>query len=68
LEIAAEFGCTRQALAQFAKRNGLWTDPLPSLKHLDAIDPNRMPLPPGHEISWNAITQGTLLEGMVYPL
>lgn len=28
----------------------------------------REPLPPGHPVSWGALTAGTLLEGVPYPL
>ncbi len=31
-------------------------------------DPGREPLPAGHERSWGAITRGTVLEGVPYPL
>ena len=31
-------------------------------------DPQREPLPAGHERSWGAITKGTVLDGMAYPL
>jgi len=31
-------------------------------------DPEREPLPAGHERSWGAMTQNTVLEGMPYPL
>lgn len=69
-EIAAELQCSRHMVAQYAKQNGLWTGSLPSLKHVnaEAMDPNRLPLPPGHEISWGSITHGTLLHGVPYPL
>jgi hypothetical protein len=29
--------------------------------------PARLPLPPGHEVSWGAITAGTALDGISYP-
>jgi hypothetical protein len=31
-------------------------------------DPLREPLPPGHKLSWDAITASTVLEGVPYPL
>jgi hypothetical protein len=31
-------------------------------------DPQREPLPAGHERSWGAITRGTVLDGCPYPL
>jgi hypothetical protein len=31
-------------------------------------DPNRPPLPPGHPRSWQALTDGSVLEGSEYPL
>jgi hypothetical protein len=30
-------------------------------------DPHRQPLPPGHDVSWGAITRGSCLEGVRYP-
>ncbi len=31
-------------------------------------DRDREPLPPGHPVSWNALTAGTVLDGVPYPL
>lgn len=70
--IAAEFDCAKHALKKFAKANGLWDAPLPSLRigggAAEMFDPNRPPYPPGHPHTWEPITRGTLLHGMEYPL
>lgn len=70
-EIALELGIARHTVTHYAKESGIWTEPLPSLRHAasaEALDPNRLPLPPGHTYTWGAITRGTLLEGVPYPL
>ena len=67
-EIAAELSIPQYAIVKYAKQNGIGAAPLASLKHSEAFDPNRPSLPPGHEITWNAIIWGTLLHGMRYPI
>ncbi len=34
---------------------------------LELLDPHREPLPPGHDVTWGAITRATCLAGDPYP-
>lgn len=64
--IAASLHLTRWTVIERGRRIGArrpppdWQPP--------AEDPGRAPLPAGHPRSWQAITDGTVLEGAPYPL
>lgn len=34
---------------------------------IDLCDPHRLPLPPGHVVSWAALLAGSSLEGLDWP-
>jgi hypothetical protein len=64
--IAAEMGITRWTVIERGRRLGARLppadfEPLPE-------DPERPPLPPGHNETWGTIIKGTSLEGMPYPM
>lgn len=63
--IAASVGLNRWAVIERGRRIGARRPPPDCPPPQDAA---REPLPPGHPISWNAITAGTVLEGSAYPL
>ena len=64
--IAAFFGVTRWAAIERGRRVGARLPPAGFIPPPE--DPGRDPLPPGHPHSWGAITVGTVLEGVTYPL
>lgn len=66
--IGAILGLSRNTIIERGRRihatGGPSVIPRPARPHED--DPNRQPLAAGHPISWNLLTNGTLLEGTVY--
>ena len=64
--ISAVLGLTRWTVIERGRRIGARRPPreLPEQRE----DPARDPLPPGDPRSWGALTVGTVLEGMPYPL
>jgi hypothetical protein len=64
--IAIVLGVTRWAVIERGRRIGA-PRPLRELTE-PREDPARDPLPPGHPRSWGALTAGTVLEDMPYPL
>ncbi|MBW4090062.1 MAG: AsnC family protein [Proteobacteria bacterium] len=64
--IAALFGVTRWAAIERGRRIGAFPRPAGFVPPPE--DPERDPLPPGHPHSWGAITAGTVLEDVPYPL
>ncbi|WP_158746063.1 hypothetical protein [Acidisphaera sp. L21] len=66
--VAADLRVGRNAVIERARRLGL--PPLtriqpPPRATVERVD--RQPLPPGHPICWQAITNGTSIEGEPYP-
>lgn len=64
--IAAALGFTRWAIIERGRRIGAQAPPREFVPPPE--DPHRDPLPPGHPRSWGAITAGTVLEGLPYPM
>jgi hypothetical protein len=64
--IAALLALSRCAAIERAGRIGACRPPPDFVP--PAEDPERDPLPAGHPSAWGAITEGTLLAGMPYPL
>jgi len=64
--IADAIGVTRWTVIERGRRIGARLPP-PDFEPRTE-DPERPPLPPGHHATWGAITRGTCLEGMVYPI
>jgi hypothetical protein len=64
-DIAAELGISRNAAIERGRRIGARRPP-PSAT-APPEDPDRLPLPPGHDASWGALVAGTLLNGRRYP-
>jgi hypothetical protein len=68
--IAAALGITRWAAIERGHHIGAQLQrarlPVPE-DDATAPDPAREPLPPGHPISWDAVTAGTSLAGTSYP-
>jgi hypothetical protein len=73
-DIAPRFGVHRATLIDAAKKLGVWTpdkrtyEVTASPRPFADRDRNWWPLPPGHEVTWGAITRGTCLEGVEYPM
>lgn len=74
-EIETATGIDRQAVAHYLKRHGLINEaaakPVRATRPVVERDPEfhdtRWAMPPGHPVSWGAITDGTCLEGIEYP-
>jgi hypothetical protein len=64
--IAAVLGFTRWAVIDRGHRIGARPPPREFVPPPE--DPSRDSLPAGHSRSWSAITSGTVLENMPYPL
>lgn len=64
--IAVAVGVTRWTVIERGRRLGARLPP-PDFEPLPE-DPERPPLPPGHQETWGIITKGTSLEGMPYPM
>ncbi len=64
--IAALFGLTRWAVIERGRRIDARRPPADFAPPPE--DPGREPLPAGHPSSWGAITRGTVLENLSYPL
>jgi hypothetical protein len=62
--IAAALGISRNAAMERARRVGARLPPPDAAPPPE--DPNRPPLPAGHDASWGAIVAGTLLEGAAF--
>lgn len=62
--IAAAFGISRWSVI---RRGQLVGAHAPLRPPPPPVDPTREALPAGHALSWGAITEGTLLEGVAYP-
>jgi hypothetical protein len=64
--IAAALEISRNAAIERGRRIGAR---LPPPDHVsEPEDPARLPLPPGHALTWGAINAGTCLAGTRYPL
>lgn len=63
-DIAVVFGLARQTVLERGRRIGARMVPPVVVQELDH---RRGALPPGHTITWGAITAGTLLDGVAYP-
>jgi len=63
--IAFALGLSRWAVIDRAVRIGLCRQLL--VPDPDLADPAREPLRAGHPLSWGLLTEGTLLEGSLYP-
>jgi hypothetical protein len=66
--VATELRVGRNAVIERARRLGL--PPLTHVKTATRPAPervDRLPLPPGHPVSWQAITAHTSLDGEPYP-
>lgn len=61
--IGEQLGLHRETIRTRARELGI-DKPVPPEEHTDG---RRHALPPGHPISWDAITKGTLLDGLAYP-
>lgn len=66
-DIARHFGISRNAAIERGRRIGARLPVRPAPPPA-ARDPERPPLPPGHPITWGAITTHTLIAGAPYPL
>jgi hypothetical protein len=74
-EIETATGIDRQAVAHYLRRQGLISKaadkPIRTQRPVHEINPEfhdtRWAMPPGHPVSWGAITDGTCLEGIAYP-
>ena len=78
-QIARQFGCSRQCVLGHAKAIGVirprWGarpaaptfNPRSETHAVVAYPRDIYPLPPGHDVTWQAITRGTCLEGQEYP-
>jgi hypothetical protein len=64
--IAIAVGVTRWTVIERGRRLGARLPPPEFEPPPD--DPERPPLPSGHEATWGAIVRGTSLEGMQYPI
>lgn len=64
--IAKSLKLTRWTVIERGRRIGARRPPLDFQPPPE--DPAREPLPAGHPRTWGAITAGTVLEGMPYPL
>lgn len=64
--IAATIGCSPVIVRERGRRIGATRPPADFQPPPE--DPERDALPAGHPTSWGAITQGTVLEGLPYPL
>ena len=64
--IAAALGISRNAAIERGRRIGARLPPPEYVP--EPADPERPPLPPGHRVSWDALTAGTCLAGTPYPL
>lgn len=66
--IAAALGISRWTAIERGRRIGARKPPAPPrAASMPRAEPGREPLPPGHPVSWGAITAGTLLDGAQYP-
>ncbi len=67
--IAHSLGTTPDVARERARAIGIRraTAPHTTAVHESAADPDREPLPPGHPVSWSALTEGTLLDGTTCP-
>lgn len=64
--IAAVFRISRWAAIERARKIGAHI-PLPPRIPRESGPGNREPLPTGHPLAWQILTQGTLLAGTSYP-
>jgi len=64
--IAATLGLSRWTVIERGRRIGARPPPREFVPPPE--DPGREPLPAGHPRSWGVITDGTVLEGVPYPL
>ncbi len=64
-DIAAVLGLSRNAALERGRRIGARLPPRPTV--LADEDAERPCLPPGHPVTWGALTAGTLLEATPYP-
>ena len=64
--IAEAVGVTRWTVIERGRRLGARLPPPETEQTPD--DPERPPLPPGHEATWGIIVKGTFLEGVRYPI
>ena len=64
--IAASLAVTRWSAIERGRRLDVPRRPARVPPDRDA--PDREPLPPGHTVSWTALTAGTVLDGIPYPL
>jgi len=64
--IAAVLGLSRWTVIERGRRIGARSPPREFVPPPE--DPNRDPLPAGHPRSWDVLTDGTVLEGVPYPL
>lgn len=64
--IAVAVGVTRWTVIERGRRLGARLPPADF--ELPPEDPERPALPPGHPDTWGAITRGTVLEGVPYPI
>ena len=64
--IAEAIGVTRWTVIERGRRLGARMPPAEQEDISD--DPDRPALPAGHQATWGAITKGTCLEGMIYPI
>ena len=63
--IAAALGLARWTVIERARRLGIRRPPTSPILH-DLAD--RLALPAGHAESWGAITRGSCLQGVAYPI
>jgi hypothetical protein len=67
-DLARELGCSRWTVIEYARKSGLTVERARSMTQAPAEephwhdDPNREPLPPGHDISWGAIANSPWME------
>lgn len=74
-DIGKFLGCAHQTIIYRAEllygkdfvRVHMRTAPAPKHEPLRTARPDGYPLPPGHPVTWGAITRGTCLEGSAYP-
>src|SRR4051795_6935184 len=64
--IAIAVGVTRWTVIERGRRLGARLPPRDY--DVASSDADRAPLPPGHSETWGIITNGTVLEGMPYPI
>lgn len=67
--IATSLGVSRNAALERGRHIGaqLPPPPPPPEPDIEPLDSGREPLPPGHPVTWGAITAGTSLASQPYP-